>query len=75
MNFDSKLTILVCIALLTSSTAFAKKRESWLHPEYGAFSLSDIPIAISELKEAFIDPTPVDRKDGVAVGALGGHLR
>lgn len=35
------------------------------------FSLSDIPIAIPELKEAFIDPAPVDRKDGVAVGALG----
>lgn len=78
MNNSSKVKNLITITLLSffSGFAVADAEKSGggnndLAPEATAtearLSFRDIP----NLKEAFIDTTPVDRKDGILVGELG----
>lgn len=60
---------LVLIIFLSYNTVFTQKNDT--APEATAeetkSSFRDIPY----LKKAFIDPTPMDRKDGIPVGKLG----
>lgn len=77
MNNSFKIKSLLAVALLSSFCGFvaadaekSAKGNNDLAPEATAaeatLSFRDIP----DLKEAFIDSTPADRKDGLAVGDL-----
>jgi len=70
MNINSKFKGLLSAVLLTSFSSFSAVNNSHA-PEATAseakISFWDLPY----LKEAFIDPTPAARKDGLAVGELG----
>jgi CubicO group peptidase (beta-lactamase class C family) len=74
MNIDSKFKNLIVVAFLSGMSSFGAQcgeGDIDLAPEATttevALSFRDIPY----LKKAFIDATPVDRKDGIPVGKLG----
>ncbi|PCI63170.1 MAG: hydrolase [Kordiimonadales bacterium] len=74
MNFNVKFKSLIVIALLSGMSSFAAQsaeENNGLAPEATAaeakLSFWDMPL----LKKAYIDSSPADRKDGIAVGELG----
>ena len=74
MTFNLKLKSLLAVALLCALSSFtiaSAKENNGPAPEATAaeatLSFRDMP----ELKKAFIDATPKDRKDGIVVGELG----
>jgi CubicO group peptidase (beta-lactamase class C family) len=74
MTFNLKLKSLLVVALLSGLsclTMASSEENNGLAPETTAaeatLSFRDIP----DLKEAFINATPKDRKDGILVGELG----
>ena len=74
MTINSKFKSLLVIAFLSGMSSFAAESaedSKNLAPEVSAahakFSSRDIP----DLKKAFIDATPTDRKDFIPVGELG----
>jgi len=73
MPFNLKLILLATMTFLISFTGAATEDDTPA-PEYGEFSLSDIPSAFADtipsLENGFIDPTPANRKDGISVGKL-----
>ena len=73
MNINFKIKSLITVALLVSLSSFAEESAEKNNSHAPEVSAADATISFWDLpylKEAFIDSTPADRKDGLAVGDL-----
>jgi len=69
------LNVVTSVCFLLATTPLIAQESNGLAPEVTDLNAADVSYALEaklpDLKEAFIDPTPSNRRDGIMIGGLG----